>query len=344
MIEVDFGENLLDKLVAHLEPGQALSAAAVLTALEAEEGAECFVEMDILEIPLDISDLPKAAGVGEAALRLRQEEQLAKEGNLLSGLEENDPLRLYLEEIAAMPACGDENALALELLGALESKREAICGKLLNLSLHRVVELAQEYTGYGVLLLDLIQEGSMGLWQYLPRFTGGDFAQFRDDTIRHVMKKELIIQAHVNGVGQKMRQAMEDYRSVDEKLLADLGRNPTVEEIAEALHMTSETAASVAGMIEAARMVNRVKAEPEPDPQEEERAVEDTAYFQMRQRIEELLTSLSETDAKLLTLRFGLEGGLPMSPEEAGRKLGLTPAEVMQREQAALTALRSQRN
>ena len=124
MIEVDFGENLLDKLVAHLEPGQALSAAAVLTALEAEEGAECFVEMDILEIPLDISDLPKAAGVGEAALRLRQEEQLAKEGNLLSGLEENDPLRLYLEEIAAMPACGDENALALELLGAAESKRE----------------------------------------------------------------------------------------------------------------------------------------------------------------------------------------------------------------------------
>ena len=344
MIEVDFGDNLLEKLVAHLKPGQALSAAAVLTALEAEEGAESFGEMDIFTVPLDISDLPKAAGVGEAALRLRQEEQLNKEGRLLSGLEENDPLRLYLEEIASIPVCGDENVLALELTDAVGTEKEKICRKLLDLSLSHVVEIAKEYTGYGVLLLDLIQEGSMGLWQYLPRYAGGDFAQFREDTIRHVMKKELIIQAHANGVGQKMRQAMEDYRSVDEKLLMELGRNPTVEEIAEALHMTGETAASVAGMIEAARMVSRVKAEPEADPQEEEQAVEDTAYFQMRQRIQELLTSLSETDAKLLTLHFGLEGGLPMSPEEAGRKLGLTSSEVIQREQAALAELRMQQN
>ena len=95
-------------------------------------------------------------------------------------------------------------------------------------------------------------------------------------------------------------------------------------------------------MIETARLVNRAKREPEPDPVEEEQAVEDTAYFQMRQRIQELLSSLSEADARLLTLRFGLEGGLPMSPEETGRQLGLTAAEVVERETAALSVLRKQ--
>jgi RNA polymerase primary sigma factor len=69
--------------------------------------------------------------------------------------------------------------------------------------------------------------------------------------------------------------------------------------------------------------------------------VEDTALFQMRQRIMELLSNVSEEDAKLLTLRFGLEGGLPMTPEDAGRKLGLTPEEVIAREAAALARLRN---
>ena len=80
--------------------------------------------------------------------------------------------------------------------------------------------------------------------------------------------------------------------------------------------------------------------EKEPEP-EDEQAVEDTAYFQMRQRITELLSTLPEEDAKLLTLRFGLEGGLPMTPEDAGRKLGMTPEEVIAREAAALAQLRN---
>ena len=71
--------------------------------------------------------------------------------------------------------------------------------------------------------------------------------------------------------------------------------------------------------------------------------MEDTAYFQMRQRITELLSVLSEEDAKLLSLRFGLEGGMPMSPEETGRKLGLTAQEVVLKEASALAALRKEK-
>ena len=79
--------------------------------------------------------------------------------------------------------------------------------------------------------------------------------------------------------------------------------------------------------------------EAEPTP-EDEQAVEDTAYFQMRQRIAELLSDLEEADARLLTLRFGLEGGKPLSPEEVGKRLGLTPEEAVEREAAALSKLR----
>ena len=95
-------------------------------------------------------------------------------------------------------------------------------------------------------------------------------------------------------------------------------------------------------MVANARQMEQTKQEiPENSP-EDEQAVEDTAYFQVRQRIMELLSTLSETDAKLLTLRFGLEGGKPLSPVQTGERLGLTPGQVVSREAAALAKLRNQ--
>ena len=152
----------------------------------------------------------------------------------------------------------------------------------------------------------------------------------------------MTLQARSGGVGQKMRTALEDYRAVDERLLSDLGRNPTLEEIALELHMTPEAALTVKNMLENARLIASAKkpVQPEEEEQEEEQAVEDTALFQMRQRISDLLSGLDAEDAKLLNLRFGLEGGKPLTPEETGRRLGLTPQEVVAREGAALAKLR----
>lgn len=345
LIDVEMDGSVFEKLAAELKPDEKLAASVVLTALDDDGEAEIFSEFDLLALPLDISDLPRAAGTGEAAVRLRREEQLVKDGNLLMALEENDPLKLYLEEIASVPVCGDIQILAEDLKNGnlLGKEDERLWGRLLNLSLSRVIEIAQGYTGYGVLLLDLIQEGSMGLWQYLPVYTGDDFEGFRDSCIHQAMKKAVILQAHANGVGQKMRAAMEDYRAVDERLLAELGRNATIQEIAEELHMTEGETLAVKKMLDNARMLNQARAEEEPEEAEEEEQahVEDTALFQMRQRIMDLLSGLNEQDAKLLTLRFGLEGGLPLSPEETGRRLGLTPEEVVAREAAALARLRS---
>ncbi len=343
MNEIFFEESPWDLTLRGLSKGDKLSAARFLTLMESED--EYAVEAALLDletggIALDISDLPKAPAVGEAAVRLRREEKLVEQGTLLSALEENDPLRLYLEELASVPACGDVDVLACDAAGGSENARNMLA----NLMLSRVIDRAKELVGRGVLLLDLIQEGGVGMWQSILNWNGdGDFEAHADWWIRQSMAKLITMQARNNGVGQKMRQTLEDYRAVDERLLGDLGRNATVEEIALELHMSPEEALVVKNMLDNARLVSQAKAAaaPQEETEDDERHVEDTALFQARQRILDLLSGLEEQDAKLLTLRFGLEGGLPLSPEDTGRRLGLTPEEVVDREAAALAKLRN---
>ena len=320
-----------------LTMGDTVSASQILTLLEGEDGQaleDALQELETACVKLDISDLPKSGGTGDTALRLKQEAQLVQEGLNPKALEPNDPLRLYLEEVAAVPVCGDE-----QLLAETGDNPEA----LTNLGLSRVIQLAQDYVGYGVLLMDLIQEGSLGLWQAIGCYRAGAYAAHRDRWIRFYLAREVILQAHSSGIGQKMRRAMEDYRQVDERLLGELGRNPTIEEIADELHMNPEEAQTVRKMMDNARMLDKaVRPEDEEEEPEAEQAVEDTALFQMRQRIGDLLSGLDETDAKLLSLRFGLEGGKPVSPEETGRLLGMTAQEVVAREAEALAKLRNE--
>lgn len=341
MDEFTFEESPWELILQTLKRGDAVSAAKVLTLLEGEtEEALEDAFRDLLQkgVSLDVSDLPVSFGTGELVTRLRREQQLAASGNLVQALEETDPLRLYLQELAATPSFGDPAVLARAAAEGDETAR----GQLLNAVLYRVVDIAKEYTCKGVLLLDLMQEGSLGLWEGLLAWQGQeDLDSYCDWWIRQAMAKTVTLQAAQNGVGQKLRQALEDYRAADEKLLLELGRNPTLEEIAESIHATPEETALVASMLERISTLNRATAQPEPQEEEEDRAVEDTAYFQTRQRISELLSGLSDREAKLLTLRFGLEGGLPMSPEDTGKRLGMTPEEVVAMEAAALQKLRN---
>lgn len=335
-LEFSFEPDPWETFRMSLTMGDTVSASQILTLLEGEDGQtleDALQELETACVKLDVSDLPKNGGTGDTAVRLKQEAQLVQEGLDPKALEPNDPLRLYLEEVAAVPVCGDEQLLA--------QKGDA-AETLTNLGLSRVIELAQEYVGYGVLLMDLIQEGSLGLWQAIGCYREGEYAAHRDRWIRFYLARAVILQAHSSGIGQKMRRAMEDYRQVDERLLGELGRNPTLEEIAEELHMTVEEAQTVQRMMNNARMLDKaIRPEAEEEDKEEEQSVEDTALFQMRQRIGDLLSGLEETDAKLLNLRFGLEGGKPASPEETGRLLGMTAQEVLAREAAALAKLRN---
>lgn len=335
-LEFSFEPDPWETFRMSLTMGDTVSASQILTLLEGEDGQtleDALQELETACVKLDVSDLPKNGGTGDTAVRLKQEAQLVQEGLDPKALEPNDPLRLYLEEVAAVPVCGDEQLLA--------QKGDA-AETLTNLGLSRVIELAQEYVGYGVLLMDLIQEGSLGLWQAIGCYREGEYAAHRDRWIRFYLARVVILQAHSSGIGQKMRRAMEDYRQVDERLLGELGRNPTLEEIAAELHMSVEEAQTVQRMMNNARMLDKaIRPEAEEEDKEEEQSVEDTALFQMRQRIGDLLSGLEETDAKLLNLRFGLEGGKPASPEETGRLLGMTAQEVVAREAAALAKLRN---
>lgn len=343
MIDITFEESAWETVLSGLPMGGRLGAAHFLAMMEREseeELEEALALLDQRDILLDISDLPRGTASGETAVRLRLEQQLTREGTLLQGLEENDPLRLFLEEVAQVDVAADPKMLALQCREGNPAAQQ----KLTDRMLPHVVQLACALAGHSVLLMDLIQEGSLGLWQAILSYSGGDFEAECDRCIRRALARAIVLQARANGVGQKMRQAMEDYRAVDERLLSELGRNPTLEEIAQELHLTQEETQMVEQMLKAARSISRAVQTPEPEEEEREEqlAVEDTAYFQMRQRISELLSVLSEEEAKLLTLRFGLEGGLPLSPEETGRKLGLTAAEVVALEGTALAKLRKQ--
>ena len=324
-----------------LKHGDRLSAARCLNLLEnlsEEEKEDALLVLEERGITLDITDLPTDSGAGESALRLKNEQQLVKKGQLPNGLEENDPLRLYLEELAAMPADGDQKQLVKAYAGGDDDAAR----QLVTLSLPMVVERACALTGRGVLLMDLIQEGNLGLWQGVLNYTDGDFEAHIRWWIDQYLHKAVLLQACSSGIGEQIRQGMKDYRDADQQLLAELGRNPTIEEIAQAIHVTVEQAQTYESMLYQAKLrqqVDQMKAPKEEIP-DDSQAVENTAYFQVRQRILDMLSALTEQEAKLLTLRYGLEGGLPMDPRQAGQALGLTADEVINMEAAALEKLR----
>lgn len=341
-LDFSFGDSPWEQLLSSRQPGGSVSAAHLLALLEEEEEQaveDAFQDLESMEIGLDVSDLPRVKAAGEATARLLREMELSKDGITPDQWEPDDPLRMYLEELAATPVYGEEGLLAVQAAqGDEQAKQNLAC-----LGLSRVLEIAREFTGFGVLLLDLIQEGSLGLWQAVNRCDGNNYESARDFWIRFYMAKAVTLQARANGVGQKARRGLEDYKQVDERLLGELGRNPTLEEIAEQLHMELEEAESLRKMLDDARLLAQVKTpeEPEEEEQTQQQAVEDTAQFQSRARILDMLSGLDEKEAELLTLRFGLEGKPPVTPEEAGKRLGISPQAVLQMEAAALAKLRN---
>ncbi len=345
-LDFTFEETPWQLFSRRLKQGDTVSALRLLTLLEDEdeEGVEeAFAALQEMDILLDISDLPPQQPSGELGKRLDWEKKLCQSGGLPTGLEENDPLRLYPEELAATPACGDVDVLSMELAEDLSaSRREAVQQMLLNLCLSRVVAIAKEYAGNRVLLIDLIQEGSMGAWQVIMSYSGGDFEALAQRAIRTGMLRAIALQARQDGVGQKMRTLCDDYRSADKALLTRLGRNPTLEEIAQELGITVEACYQVESLVQSAALLAKARqsSDAKQEAREDEQSVENTAYYQSREQVNEMLEGLNETQARLISLRFGLEGGLPLSAQEVGKQLNLTPEEVVSMEAEALAQIR----
>ena len=324
--------------------GSVISGWNLISMLEDEEDdavEDAFSILTVKKLQLDLSGLPQMSAGSNTAQRLQQEREYVTGGLKTALMEETDPLRLYLEEIAAAPACGDEKLLAEQL----SSGDQRAAQRLTELGLSRVVEIAAEYAGQAVLLLDLIQEGNIGLWEAISGYRGGDYAAQRDEAIRSSVLKAIVLQARSNGISQKMKKALQDYRAADQHLLTKLSRNPGLEEIAQEMHISLEQAQTIEKTMADILLLQKAEklAAPKEETAEDELPVEDTAYFQMRQRISEMLSVLDEQEARILTMRFGLEKGLPMSTEEVAKALGITTAAVTACETAALSKLRAEK-
>ncbi len=324
--------------------GSVISGWNLISMLEDEEDdavEDAFSILTVKKLQLDLSGLPQMSAGSNTAQRLQQEREYVTGGLKTALMEETDPLRLYLEEIAAAPACGDEKLLAEQL----SSGDQRAAQRLTELGLSRVVEIAAEYAGQAVLLLDLIQEGNIGLWEAISGYRGGDYAAQRDEAIRSSVLKAIVLQARSNGISQKMKKALQDYRAADQHLLTKLGRNPGLEEIAQEMHISLEQAQTIEKTMADILLLQKAEklAAPKEETAEDELPVEDTAYFQMRQRISEMMSVLDEQEARILTMRFGLEKGLPMSTEEVAKALGITTAAVTACETAALSKLRAEK-
>ncbi len=327
--------------VARMQPGESLSAQRFLALIASSEDAsaeDAVLELERRGVILDVSDLPKAQGNPQTQSRLDLEEKLLREGRLIENLEAHDPLRLYLEEIAELSALAD----GTELTAAAAAGDEGAMRALSDGYLGCVVECAKEYAGCGVLLMDLIQEGSLGLWQGILAYESGAFRPHAVWWIRQAMARAVTLQAQANGVGESLSKQIDQYQKADGRLLTRLRRNPTDQEIAQEMGITLEETMALGKMLREIQTMAKLKnpeAAQEQD-QEDEQAVEDTAYYQQRQRIDDMLTGLTERESQLVRLRYGLDGQLPMTAAEVGQKLNMTMDEVVALEAAALAKMR----
>ncbi len=326
---------------ARLRRGQTMTAQRFLTLVRSSEELlpeDAALELEQMGVMLDVSGLPKLPGNPDTAARLRLEAEVLEQGNL-DVLDEKDPLRLFLEELEGLKPIADGSDLASRSALGEEQAMQALTAGYLP----TVFDCAREYAGRGVLLMDLIQEGSMGLWQGILSYADGPFRPHALWWIRQAMARAVTLQAESDGVGDHLAQQIAGYRKADRELLTRLGRTPTEEEIAQKMGVSLEEAISLGKMLGEIQAMAKIQQETrkEDAPEEEaEQAVEDTAYYQTRERVNDLMSGLTQQETQVLNLRYGLDGKPPVSAREAGEKLHLTPSEVSEIEARALAKMR----
>ena len=344
--EFDEVQTPWDLAVDGLRAGDTMNARRFLTLMEMSEdqsSEDAALQLEQLGVMLDVSDLPRLAGNPDTETRLQLEEKLFRQGGWENTLDKRDPLRLFLREMKDFAELSDENELARKGAAGDENAMQALTGGYLR----TVYETAGEYMGKGVLLLDLIQEGSLGLWQAVLSYREGSFREHALWWIRQAMARAVTLQAQEGGIGHHLAEQIDAFQKADKKLLTALGRNPTMAELASELNVTLEEANSLAKTLREVREMAKIRNLEEKGPEaaaeeeaESEAAVEDTAYYQTRERVDSLLSGLSEQETLLLNMRYGLDGRQPLSVSETAMKLGLTGDEVVAAEAAALAKMR----
>jgi RNA polymerase primary sigma factor len=281
------------------------------------------------------------------------------------GLSLDDPVRMYLKEIGRVPLLSmeQEKSLAMRIeAGEVESSRDgAADGKVVDggeeakrqlteANLRLVVSIAKKYVGRGMLFLDLIQEGNLGLIRAVEKFDyrkGYKFSTYATWWIRQAITRALADQARTIRIPVHMVETINRLIKVSRQLLQELGREPSVEEIAEAMALTPEKVREVMKISQEPISLETPIGEEEDshlgdfiEDQEAVAPAEAASVMLLKEKMQDVLQNLTERERKVLVLRFGLEDGHQRTLEEVGQEFGVTRERIRQIEAKALRKLR----
>lgn len=264
------------------------------------------------------------------------------------GINVDDPVRMYLREIGKIPLLTFDEEYELAKL-AMEGDEEAK-QKLSESNLRLVVSIAKKYVGRGMLFLDLIQEGNMGLIKAVEKFDytkGYKFSTYATWWIRQAITRAIADQARTIRIPVHMVETINKLIRTSRHLLQQLGREPTPEEIAEEMEIPLEKVIEIQkiaqdpvsletpiGEEDDSHLGDFIQDEDSPAPQDS------AAYTLLREQLNEVMDTLTPREAKVLKLRFGLEDGRPRTLEEVGREFMVTRERIRQIEAKALRKLR----
>ncbi|MDD7402840.1 MAG: RNA polymerase sigma factor RpoD [Butyribacter sp.] len=320
-----------------------------------EEKTELVIEflekegVDVLRIPEGKETDEEIMLEMEASGEVPDDEEIEKiDLSVPEGVSIEDPVRMYLKEIGKVPLLTAEEEV--ELAKRMEEGDAEAKKKLAEANLRLVVSIAKRYVGRGMLFLDLIQEGNLGLIKAVEKFDykkGYKFSTYATWWIRQAITRAIADQARTIRIPVHMVETINKFVRVQRQLLQELGREPYPEEIAKEMNMP----------VERVREIQKISLEPvsleTPIGEEEDSHLGDfiqddnvpvpaeaAAFTLLREQLEEVLGTLTEREQKVLKLRFGLEDGRARTLEEVGKEFKVTRERIRQIEAKALRKLR----
>jgi len=273
---------------------------------------------------------------------------LESDAGLLKGIAVDDPVRMYLKEIGKVPLLSAEEEI--ELAKRMEQGDETAKQRLCEANLRLVVSIAKRYVGRGMLFLDLIQEGNLGLIKAVDKFDwrkGYKFSTYATWWIRQAITRSIADQARTIRIPVHMVETINKLIRISRQLLQEYGREPLPEEIAREMDISEEKVREIMKIAQEPVSLETPIGEEEDShlgdfiPDDDVPAPAEAAAFSMlKEQLVEVLDTLTEREQKVLRLRFGLDDGRARTLEEVGKTFDVTRERIRQIEAKALRKLR----